>query len=297
VTELRRTALARSAQGTVLRGCLLMCCATALFPFLNACAKLLTAGYPVGQILWARFAGHLVFVLIAFLPLHGIRLFVTHRPKVQIARSVLLLGATMCFISGISGVPLATASAILFATPIIVAALSGPLLGERVSLSRWIAVLVGFAGVLVIIRPGGTSLGLPAVFIIGSALCYSFYQIVTRRGGSADSAETGIVYAALVGTAATSLAVPFFFRMPASLFDGALFAGLGFFGGFGHYLLTRAFQLAPATVLSPLGYTELLSATILGYLVFGTVPDEYTWLGAVIIVASGVYIASQGRAR
>jgi drug/metabolite transporter (DMT)-like permease len=284
-------------RSTVLRGALLMCLAVSLFPFLNASSKLLTADYSIAQIVWARFAGHLLFMLLAFLPLRGWRLLIAHRPALQVGRSVLLLSATGFFIAGIGGVPLATASAIIFTTPIIVTALSGPLLGERVTAQRWAAVLLGFAGVLVVIRPGGDLPLVPAACITGSAACYALYQIVTRRSGSHDTAETGIVYAALVGTAVMSVLVVLFgFRLPANLRDVALLAALGLFGGVGHYLLIQAFRFAPASLLSPLGYAELINATLLGYLVFGNVPDAFTWLGAGIIIASGIYLAGQRRA-
>jgi drug/metabolite transporter (DMT)-like permease len=279
----------------VLRGCLLMCLAAGMFPFINASAKLLTAEYAVPQVVWARFAGHLAVVLIAFLPGRGLRLLRPRRPAIQIGRGALLVGSTLFFISGIGGVPLATASAILFTTPVAVAALSGPLLGERVGGKTWAAILVGFAGVLVIIRPGAAPVSLPVLCMLGAAACYAVYQIVTRRTRDLDSPETGIVYVALVGTAVTSLAVPFFFETPRSLLDLGLFCAMGFFGGFGHYILMRAFQLAPASLLSPLGYTELITATILGWLIFHTIPDALTWLGAAIIIGSGIVVASQGR--
>jgi drug/metabolite transporter (DMT)-like permease len=285
----------RSSQA--LKGCALMVCAVGLFPFLNASVKLLSAGYPVPQIVWARFAGHLVFVMIAFLPWRGIRLLVAQRPGLQIGRSFLLLASTAFYMSGIAGVPLATASVILFSTPLIVAALSQPLLGEHVGPRRWIAMLVGFAGVLVVFRPGSTPVGAAGFLIFGSAVAYSLYQIVSRRSGVHDTAETGIVYAALVGTAVASLFVPFVWKTPQTLVDAALFCGLGIFGGFGHYLVTRAFQLAPAAVVSPLGYLELVGMTALGYLIFGNVPDAHTITGAAIIIGSGLYIAGRERGR
>jgi drug/metabolite transporter (DMT)-like permease len=273
----------------------MMCCAASMFPLINASAKLLTAEYAVPQIVWARFAGHLVVVLLAFLPRYGWRLLVPRRPAIQIGRGALLVGSTLFFISGIAGVPLATASAILFTTPIAVAGLSGPLLGERVGWRTWAAILVGFAGVLVIIRPGAAPVSGSVLCMLGASACYAVYQIVTRRTRDLDSPETGIVYVALVGTAVTSLAVPFFFELPRSLFHLLLFCALGFFGGFGHYILMRAFQLAPASVLSPLGYSELVMATILGYLIWHNIPDAFTWLGAAIITASGIAVASLGR--
>src|SRR4051794_29795026 len=273
----------------------MMCLAASMFPFINASAKLLTADYSVPQVVWARFAGHLVVVLLAFLPGRGWRLLRPRRPAIQIGRGALLVGSTLFFISGIGGVPLATASAILFTTPVTVAAVSGPLLGERVGAKTWAAILVGFVGVLVIIRPGAAPLSGSVLCMLGASACYAMYQLVTRRTRDLDSPETGIVYVALVGTVVASLAVPFFFTLPRSLLDVLLFCALGFFGGFGHYILMRAFQLAPASVLSPLGYSELVTATILGWLVFGTIPDAYTWLGAAIIIVSGIAVASLGR--
>jgi drug/metabolite transporter (DMT)-like permease len=273
-----------------------MCVAVSMFPVINACSKLLSADYSIAQIVWARFAGHLVFMLAAFLPFHGLRLLVARRPGLQIGRSVLLLGATLCFVAGIGGVPLATASAIIFTAPIIVTALSGPLLAERVTPARWVAVLLGFTGVLVIIRPGIGGLGAPALLMLGSAVCYASYQIVTRWGRGEDTAETGIVYAALIGTLAMSAVAPFDFRPPARALDIVLFCGLGLVGGTGHYILIRALQYAPASVLAPLAYVELINATLLGYLIFGTVPDAYTLLGAAIIIGSGIYLAGMRRA-
>jgi drug/metabolite transporter (DMT)-like permease len=172
-----------------------------------------------------------------------------------------------------------------------------PLLREPVGWRRWSAVVVGFAGALVIIRPGA-GLNDPAVLVLlGAAAFYALYQIATRRGGAYDSAETGIVYAALVGTIASTLVVPFVFEAPRSLRDLFLFLGLGLFGGFGHYFVTRAFQHAPAAVISPLGYVELLGTTILGYLIFDNFPDAWTWVGAAIIIASGAYTAARERRR
>ena len=274
-----------------LRGVLIMSLTAILFPVLNAISKFLVPQYPVAEVVWARFAGHLAFVLIVFVSWRGVRILVARRPMLQIGRSFLLLAATSCFISGIGGVPLATASVIAFATPLIVATLSKPLLGEPVDARQWAALIAGFLGVLVVFRPGSAPIGFSGLLIFGSATSYALYQIVSRRIGAHDAAETGIVYAALIGTLATSLVVPFVWETPRNLLDLALFAGIGVLGGIGHYCVTRAFQLAPAAVLSPLGYLELVGATAVGYLVFGTAPDAFTWLGAAIIIGSGLYIA------
>lgn len=275
----------------VLRGILLMSCAVSMFPFINASAKYLSASYPITQIVWARFAGHLVFVVLAFYPRLRGRLFHTVRPVVQIARSMLLLGATTLFVSAIGRLPLATASAIGFASPFIVTALSVPVLRERVGPRRWTAVIIGFVGVLIIIRPGADFTNWATVLVLGSASCYAVYQVLTRLIAPHDRPETGIVYAALVGTVAMSVLAPFDWRLPGTPLDWLLFGCLGFFGGFGHYFVIKAYRFGPAAVIAPFSYGELIGTTILGYYVFGNFPDAWTWLGAAIIISCGAYIA------
>ena len=275
----------------MLRGILLMCLGVSMFPFMNAAVKLLTAQYPVMQIVWARFTGHLIVMLVVFLPRYGWRLLATRRPAIQLGRSLLMLLSNLVFVMAIGRVPLATASAIGFTSPLLVTAMSVPLLGEQVGPRRWSAVLVGFAGALLIIRPG-SGLANPAVLLLlVSSASYALYQIATRWVAFYDGAATGIVFAALLGSLAMSLVLPFIFVPPRSLFDLALFVSLGLIGGAGHYLITRAFQSGPAAVLAPLGYVELIGTSILGYLIFGNFPDRLTWAGAAIIIASGLYIA------
>ena len=268
-----------------------MCLGVSMFPFMNAAVKLLTAQYPVMQIVWARFAGHLIVMLVVFLPRYGWRLLATRRPAIQLGRSLLMLLSNLVFVMAIGRVPLATASAIGFTSPLLVTAMSVPLLGEQVGPRRWSAVLVGFAGALLIIRPG-SGLANPAVLLLlVSSASYALYQIATRWVAFYDGAATGIVFAALLGSLAMSLVLPFIFVPPRSLFDLALFVSLGLIGGAGHYLITRAFQSGPAAILAPLGYVELIGTSILGYLIFGNFPDRLTWAGAAIIIASGLYIA------
>ena len=274
-----------------------MCAGVMMFPFMNAAVKLLTAHYPVAQIVWARFTGHLIVMLAVFLPRYGRRLFATRWPAVQLGRSFLMLVSNLVFVMAIGRVPLATASAIGFTSPLLVTAMSVPLLGERVGVRRWSAVLVGFAGALLIIRPG-SELANPAILLLlVSAACYALYQIATRWIAAFDGAATGIVFSALLGSAVMSLVLPFIFVRPKSLFDLALFISVGLVGGAGHYLLIRAFQCGPAAVLAPLGYIELVGTTILGYLIFGNFPDLPTWFGAAIIIASGLYVALRAHRR
>src|SRR5258708_26116056 len=166
-----------------------MCLGVCMFPFLNAAAKLLTADYPITEIIWARFTGHLVCVLLVFMPKRGWHIFAAKRPFVQIARSFLLLASTSLFVSAIGHIPLATASAIGFTSPFIVTALSVPLLREPVGPRRWAAVVIGFIGAVIVIRPQASPDNLAALLVLGSACRYGLYQLMTRKGvGDADAA-------------------------------------------------------------------------------------------------------------
>ena len=293
----RRAGLGISRRPDVLRGILLMCAGVSMFPFLNAGVKLLAPHYPVMEIVWARFTGHLAIMLAVFLPRYGRRLFRTRRPAVQIGRSLLMLLSNIVFVTAIGHVPLATASAIGFTSPLIVTALSVPLLGESVGPRRWSAVVVGFLGALLIIRPGSGFENLAVLLLLVSSACYALYQIATRWIAAYDNAATGIIFAALLGSLATSFVLPFVFVMPKNLADLALFLAIGCFGGMGHYLIIRAFQQGPAAVIAPLGYVELIGTASLGWLIFAQFPDLWTWAGAAVIIASGLYIALRERAR
>jgi drug/metabolite transporter (DMT)-like permease len=280
-----------------LAGILLMCAGVATFPFMNTAVKLLTAHYPATQITWARFTGHLIVMLIVFLPQYRWQLLRTRRPAVQIGRSILMLLSNLLFVMAIGRVPLATASAIGFTSPLIVTALSVPLLHESVGWRRWSAVLVGFGGALTVIRPGSGFSDPSVLLLLLSSLAYALYQIGTRWVSRYDNAATGIIFAALFGSLAMSLPIPFIFVMPRTIFDVLLFASLGLLGGFGHYLVIKAFQAGAAAVIAPLGYVELVGTTILGYLIFDNFPDLWTWVGAGLIIASGIYIAFRERVR
>ena len=274
-----------------------MCAGVSTFPFMNVAVKLLAVHYPAAQITWARFTGHLIVMLVVFLPQHRWGLLRSRRPAVQIGRSVLMLASNLIFVVAIGRVPLATASAIGFSAPLIVTALSVPLLHEQVGWRRWSAVVVGFAGTLMVIRPGSGFREPAVLLLLVSSFAYALYMIATRLAGRYDSAATGIIFAALFGSLGMSLAMPFVFVMPRSILDGLLFCSLGLLGGFGHYLVIRAFQLGPAAVIAPLGYVELVGTVILGYVVFGNFPDLWTWAGAGVIITSGIYIALRERRR
>ena len=203
-----------------------------LLPFMNVAAKYLSTDYPTTQILWARYTGHLVFMIAMFMPRHGIGLLRATRPGVHIVRSLLMFVSTVCFFTALRWIPVPTASAINFTGPLIVTALAAPMLGEAVGPRRWAAVAVGFAGAMIIIRPGGADTHWAMLLVLVTAFSYALYQIVTRKTSSVDTPETSITYIAVVGAALSSLVVPFDWVTPDNAIDIGLFCLLGLIGGF-----------------------------------------------------------------
>lgn len=284
-------------QPNVLRGVAFMLGAAALFSVMNALVKLLSADFSSIQIIWARNIGHLAFVVALFAPRFGRRLFVSRQPKVQIWRSLLQLCSTSCYFTAIAFIPLTEAASISFTAPLLVTALSVPFLGEQVGWRRWAAVGVGFAGALIVIRPGAGVVHWAALLCLASAFCYACYQLLTRRAASFDRPETTVLYSAVVGTAVMSALAPFSWTAPATALNAALLVSLGMLGGLGHYFVAQAFRCGPASLISPFNYAQLLGAAGFGYLLFDHVPDGWTWLGAAVIVASGLYVAWRERRR
>jgi drug/metabolite transporter (DMT)-like permease len=276
----------------VKRAVLYMAYAMALIPLLNAAAKFLSRDYAIPEIVWARYAGHFIYMLIAFAPRRGVRLLITASPLMQLLRSTLLFASTAIYFTALSYVALPTAAAISFTGPFIVTMLAPAVLGETVGLRRWVSVILGFIGALVIVRPGiaADTNQWAAFLVLGSATTSALYQLFTRRLAAHDAAETSITYIALAGFLIASAILPFYWKTPASLLDALLFVSLGVFGGFGHYFIVRAYELAAAPVVAPLNYGQLLGTAILSYVVFGEFPDFLTWVGAAIIVGSGIYM-------
>ncbi|MCP5156130.1 MAG: DMT family transporter [Ectothiorhodospiraceae bacterium] len=282
----------------VLAGIAFMVVGTSLFPVMNAIAKSLAGEFPLWQVTWARFLGHLLLMTAILCPRHGLGVFASARPGLQLVRSTVFFGSNVTFIGALPHVSLATAAAIMFTVPVIVTALSVLFLGERVGLWRWGAVACGFLGALVIIRPGSTAFEPGTLLVLGSALCYSTYQLLTRRLAAHDSAQTQILWTAVVGAVSMCLVVPFVGRMPDDALQIGQFVALGTIGAVAHLLVIQALRRAPASVIAPIGYVELVGATVLGFVVFGDLPGPTTWLGAALIVASGLVIAyREGLAR
>ena len=280
-----------------LTGIALMCAAVACFAFLDTTAKYLSLYMATLQVVWARYTGAFVFALMVANPWTRPGLMRTTRPVLQIGRSFLLLGSTLCNFAALRYLQLDEAIAIVFSTPFFVAALSGPLLGEWVRWQRWIAICVGFLGVLLVTRPGLDSFQPAALLSLTAALFYAVYSISTRILTRTDSNETTLFYSNVVGAVALLPVLPLVWTAPTDPLVIALMVAAGAMGSVGHYFLIAAHRLAPASVLSPFIYTQLVLAIMLGYLVFGDVPQRWTIIGSAIVVASGLYLLYRERIR
>ncbi len=279
-------------------GILLMLVAVVCFTALDGTAKLLVREYSIAEIVWGRYLFNLL-LMAAFIPRLGIAgLVTTERPVLQIARGLLLLTSTASLFAALRFMPMADTYAITFVSPLIVAALSAPLLKERVMRSHWTAILCGFLGVIVIVRPGSGTASWAAVFALTMALSYALYQIMTRAMSVSEGTITTLFYTALVGSIAMSSVLPVVWRTP-TVAAWALMAWMGLVGFIGQLLLFKALSLAPAALLSPFTYTQIVWATAIGYMLFGDVPDLATIAGSLIVIASGLYVlidAARGRA-
>jgi len=272
------------------KGIMLMVCATTLFGFMDATVKYLARDYAVPQIVWARFSFHLLIFIAIYARTSNVPLlFRSARPGLQLLRSILLLSATMMFFTALSFLPLAEAISIGFVSPLVVTALAIPILKERVGVRRWIAILVGFAGVLIVIQPGTGIFHWAAVLPLGMAVCYAFYQILTRIAGRTEDARTSQLWGPCVGVLVLSAVVPWLW-VPPTLEGWILMGFAGACGGCGHLLLIKGYEVAPASVMSPFVYTQLLWMILLGYVVFGDIPALTTLLGGAIVIGSGLYI-------
>lgn len=277
-----------------LKGIALMVVATFMFASHDAMSKYLSGFYPIILIVWARYLVHTLLMAGIFLPQSGLRVLRTRRPLLQVLRALCLLGVSLLFTTGLMFMPLAEATSVIFLAPLLVTALSGPLLGERVSIGQWVAVSVGFMGVLIIVHPGG-DLFTPAVLLpLSAALCFSLYQLLTRRLSTVDSATTSNFLAGLVNTLVMSALVPFFWYVP-SFQHGLMMLALGGLGMAAHLLLTHAFRHAAPALLAPFGYVQIVFAGLLGLLIFGHTPDLTTLAGILVICLSGLAAAWQNR--
>jgi len=276
-------------------GIALMCGAVATFSCLDSTAKYLNHHMDTLQVVWARYTGAFLLALIVSNPVTRPGLMITKRPLLQIGRSSLLFGSTVLNFIALRWLQLDEALSILFSTPFLVAALSGPILGEWIGVRRWIAILVGFSGVLLVTRPGFGGIHPAAALSMLSAICYAFYSISTRVLARTDTNETTLFYTNLVGAMAMLPIVPFVWTTPHETLIIVLMTITGAFASIGHYMLIAAHRRAPASTLAPFIYSQLVWVLILGYVVFDNLPSGWTIAGAVIVVGSGLYILNRER--
>lgn len=286
------------------RGILFLLGSGLVFTILDSLAKEASAFVPILQVAWGRYAFHIVF-----LPLYAdrsigdggparriARMFATRHPWLQILRSLLLLGATLFFFGAVSYVPLAEAQAVSFLEPLLISVIAHFFFAERVGIRRWLAIVVGFIGVLVVIRPGFGMMHWGMLLSLGSAACGAVYVMLTRMVSRQDGPGTSLAWAGIAGFLILSAAMPFVWQ-PASIYVWALFFALGISGGLGHYLVIKAFAAAPGGTLAPFIYVQMLWMVVIGWLWFGDWPAISTWIGIVLIVGSGLYALHRERVR
>lgn len=273
----------------------LMVTAVNCFSFLDTTAKYLSLTLPVVEVVWARYFGAFVVAIVLSNPVSHPGLMRTKRPVLQIFRSALLVFSTLLAFGALRHLQLDEQISIIFVTPFLVAALSGPILGEWISWHRWLAIVAAFGGVLVVTRPFAGSIHPAALLTLGGAACYALYIICTRILAHSDNNETTLFYSNIVGAAIMSAAVPFFWVSPDNVFTVSLMVLAGVFGSVGHYLLIMAHRYASAATLAPYIYTQLLTMIALGYIVFRDIPNRWTFVGAGIVIASGLYLLTLDR--
>lgn len=275
-------------------GTMLMLAAMVLLPIMDGIAKGLTLRYPVAQVVWARYLFHFAVMFPVLLARLGPRALVPKHVGSQLIRGTLLLAATVLFFFALASMPQATALALFFVSPLVVTMLAPALLGERVGVWRASAVAVGFVGVLLILRPGSEVFAWGALLAVAAGTVHGLYMLYTRKLAGTSPPLVTLAYTAVVGAVVMTGVMAFVWVPPTPRDFGAM-ALLGLLAAGGHFLLIKAFDHAPATWLAPLGYTEMITAAIVGYVQFRHLPDAMGWLGIAIIVGAGVVISLRER--
>jgi len=275
--------------GKPLYGIIFMIAMTICFSSLDAAAKHLSSELPLLMVVWGRYLFHFLFVTLFFFRRASGNIIQTKRIKLQILRSIFIFCAGVTFWGALMFMPLTDCFVIAFTSPLLVTALSVPILGETVDVHRWGVVTVGLLGVLIVMRPGMGIVHLVSILPMITALFYASLQITTRILGQSDNALTTLFYSGVGGLILSSISVLFVW-VPPSLEQWGIFALLGLLGTMGHYFMIKAFEFAPVSLLAPFDYTTLIWATILGFILFGDLPDTWTIAGAIIITSSGLYL-------
>jgi drug/metabolite transporter (DMT)-like permease len=265
-----------------------MCLASLCFIAMHTFVKSVRGEVPVGVILWSQYAFQAALLTLLFAP-RLTRMVTTRLLGLQLLRTLALVTAIGSMFVAVGLMQLADAIAIAFVAPLLITGLSVAFLKETVTRAHWLAILVGFAGVLIVIRPGASVFEPASLIPFGAAFCVAVYQTLTRPIGRAVAPATMLYMATLIGLAATSLALPFTWEPPAPRALAFLAAAAGL-GAAAHFLLIKAYQAAPASVVAPFAYSELIWASALGLAVFGDVPDPMTLAGGAVLAASGLYL-------
>jgi len=296
VSQMARATAASSGRvgDDPVRGILLIVGASLLFSISDATAKYVTQTLPVFEVAWIRY---LVFVLLATLPAlrhrgAGLR---TRRPVAQVLRGLCIVGSALFFVFGLQVLPMADAAAINFVAPLFITMLSVPFLGEKVGLARWAAVGVGLSGAVIAAQPGTSAFSVAAIYPVLSAATWAVGIIMTRRIAPTESAPTILAWSAGTGLALLSCMLPFNFAVP-TLREFALCLLIGVSASAGQWMVVLGYRRAPASLLAPFSYLQLIWSTGLGYIVFDGRPGPATIFGATIIAASGLYSAHRERA-
>ena len=272
-----------------MKAILLNLSAWTMLPIMDGIAKYLSSSLPVLQITWARYFFTVVIILPTMVLFFKKNLKLSEKPKLQIIRGLLLFFANILFFYSISQISLSKALTLAFIAPLIVTIFSPIFLNEKVGFNRWVAVMIGFFGCLIVIRPGLIDFNLATFAALGTGFMYGFYLIVTRKLSNVDNPLLTLLFTGIVGAFIGSFAIPFYWVMPSS--DQWLFLFLiGFFASIGHLLLILSLKLADASKLAPFGYFEILPNVIIGFYFFNNVPDILHLAGLVLIIGSGVYI-------
>ena len=269
----------------------MMVAAMWIVPFMDVLAKQLGDHYSVLQLSWARFAFFVVLMAPVMLWMHGRAALRLRDPGLQILRSALMLVANILYFAALQHMPIAEALALNFVAPIVVTALSPILLGERVGLARWGAVVAGFIGVLIIIRPGFAAFRPAFVLALEAGVCFAMYMLVSRHLASGAPAVVNLFYSVLFAAIAMTAVLPWIWVTPTLPDLGGMIL-IGLIAGGSSALVLKAFEMAPVSLLAALVYSEMVMSCVVGYYFFGDLPDALSWLGIVIIVGSGVYMST-----
>jgi len=261
-----------------------------MLPIMDGFAKYLSSDLPVLQITWARYFFTVAFTLPIMFFFFRKNLVWTDKPKLQLIRGLILLTANVCFFYSISIISLAKALTLAFIAPLIVTAFSPIFLGEKVGFRRWSAVIIGFIGCMVVIRPGFVEINLASLAALGTGVMYGFYLIITRKLSSSDNPLLTLLLTGVVGAIIISFVMPFVWIKP-TLNQWSMMAAIGIFACVGHLFIILSLKYADASKLAPFSYFEIVTNIIIGYYFFSDFPDKWTFLGLFIIILSGIYIS------